>query len=198
MIPRWEQGNAYGGTQKETSYHQGLDVTLRVWISPYRHQEAPRHTLSYGHAKLHGSAATLAAFPILCHSRSCPFSSKHQPNLAKLYLLFWVIFLTTQKCFHWTWHRHQHWFPAGWLWEQTPQLSCWVQRHSTNVWLYIFTRLSSCGNQSHVLQCQERLRATNGWIVFYFKYTLVYFIQCYSSLWELQICHEDHKPWDLT
>lgn len=110
---------------------KGLDVTARVWFLSYRNQEAPRHTLSYGHAKLHGSRATLAAFPTLCRSRSCSFSSKPQPNLAKLYLLFWAIFLTTQKCFHWTWHRHRP------LWERMPQLLCWLQQWHTNMLLCI-------------------------------------------------------------
>lgn len=103
---RWGQGNAYSCTQKQTPQHQGTACNTKSLDFICQATGAPRHTLCYRHAKCSTwlPAATLAAFPTPCWSRSCSLSSKYQPHLAKSYLLFWVIYLTVQKCFHRTWH----------------------------------------------------------------------------------------------
>lgn len=145
---------------------KGLDLTTRVWISSARQQELPDtpHAMNMPNSTwLH--LATLAAFPTPCCSRSCSFSSKHQPHLAKSYLLFWVIYITTQKCFHWTWHRHQSLFPSRKVVRTNSPTILWAVMMLCKSRAYISLGSPSGGHQGRPCLTMPRKVEINQWLI---------------------------------
>lgn len=175
------QGNIYSCTQRRIPQHRGPACNTKRLDFICQATGAPRHTPRYGHAKRSTwlPAATLAAFPTPCRSRSCSLSSKYQPHLAKSYLLFWVIYLTAQKCFHRTWHRHPSLVPSRKAMRKLLNHPIGCRDVVQNDGLY-FTRLSSGGHlvhSEHVKKSWDQLMMDLWFIlsILWFHFVLFFF-----------------------